>query len=598
MSISSQIHTLITAAVSAADAGHTDDAAVLLQEALDHDFMAEIAMALYALECGRGSNTPVDLRPHLNEIVALPAPDGIPGERRRAITGDHDDDAFDFFGSELIVDMGAPDSNARIITPDFDQPATRRPSSALRKTIEAVDHTAAATPFVADHSASPAAEPAPELDASDPFARLVDDLSVSSSFTTRPPVPFAPAGFGADDAFEELDDLDDLQYLDDFDAAAVAAGTSQLAVRRVGDAAPGIDVPSDDSVIQEQSYSAEHPPVVSPPVPAPVPEDPVAGIVEAAMRGEVTRARYAAVAPAPPPPTHRRSPTHRASDAHEISPPDAHNGPPVTGLPLAPRGTTEANPIVAHTQEHQEHDDLDDFDLFGEAPATQRQVSGTPAEALPDKQAAGDEPARPYPQTMSGMPQTFKTSPLSPVLERPSVEFTRNPVPAPGAPTDMQPRSVLTPVRPMVAPEPSPDVSPSSAAANAGSPEPVDFERRSGAAFSQRNHSLVRHTAGETSDRGARRELHGAGTYSATGISESTDGRKHPKFRLAMTTVLKKRPLSREQRQQLNPRSMFLLDQVDGSASVADLIDISGLPAADAMELIQLLLHDNMVEAL
>jgi hypothetical protein len=65
-----------------------------------------------------------------------------------------------------------------------------------------------------------------------------------------------------------------------------------------------------------------------------------------------------------------------------------------------------------------------------------------------------------------------------------------------------------------------------------------------------------------------------------------------------MTTVLKKRPLSREQRQQLNPRSMFLLDQVDGSASVADLIDISGLPAADAMELIQLLLHDNMVEAL
>jgi hypothetical protein len=265
---------------------------------------------------------------------------------------------------------------------------------------------------------------------------------------------------------------------------------------------------------------------------------------------------------------------------------------------LSPRGTTEANPIVAHTQEHQEHDDLDDFDLFGEAPATQRQVSGTPAEALPDKQAAGDEPARPYPQTMSGMPQTFKTSPLSPVLERPSVEFTRNPVPAPGAPTDMQPRSVLTPVRPMVAPEPSPDVSPSSAAANAGSPEPVDFERRSGAAFSQRNHSLVRHTAGETSDRGARRELHGAGTYSATGISESTDGRKHPKFRLAMTTVLKKRPLSREQRQQLNPRSMFLLDQVDGSASVADLIDISGLPAADAMELIQLLLHDNMVEAL
>jgi DNA-nicking Smr family endonuclease len=50
------------------------------------------------------------------------------------------------------------------------------------------------------------------------------------------------------------------------------------------------------------------------------------------------------------------------------------------------------------------------------------------------------------------------------------------------------------------------------------------------------------------------------------------------------------------QRHQLNPRSMFLLDQVDGMCSVQDLIDISGMSQAQALEVLRQLLQEGWIE--
>lgn len=525
--VSPQIHTLLTAAATAADAGHIEDASVLLQEALDHDFMADIAMALHALENDAAAELPFDLRPFIGGLVRIPpAREGLyeaPTSDAQASSDlSADDDDFDFFGSELVVDVDelntshgndtapAPpsaspldfDDDDSLLTLDDDRPSTSP------ETVPVPMQTPASSPDVAEEI-----ESLSQLDAS------------GINLSTR--------------TFEDIDGLEDLDALfaDGFTGNSPPDGDSNFSFDADDDISDlSDDLPEDSSNGRSDRHA-------------------MMDDATSSMSAPGGRARYAASAPAPPPPSHRRSSTPtgdlsvpletRGTD-DDVSDISARTG------SAAPRyrAPSEASPLASMSHVTETDDDLEDFDLFGDSPPPSASHDTAPVTAPTARQAAMP--------TLSGM--------ASRVQE------------------DTNPSGLAT-------------------VANENQGPAAEFDNP---AVSGVNSTISRHrssleksdfvSARQTHDTGSRRSIHGAGTYRAAGMSEDTGIKRRAAFRVTSTTVLKKRPLTRDQRQMLNPRSMFLYDQVDGLTTVEDLIDISGLAMDEAMVIIEQLVHDNMVD--
>jgi hypothetical protein len=510
-SVSPQIHTLLTAAATAADAGHIEDANVLLQEALDHDFMADIAMALHALENEATKTLPFDLRPYLGQLVRIPAAKSGTYDAGESDPAGEDDD-FDFFGSELVVDVEEIDSDAQTSEPPLRQDVNSYdeidPYEDSVMTLDD-DDLEILPNTVPVPTQSPLRGSEEETDEVEPAAVDMSDLNLSAN------------------TFKEMDDLAGLDELfDDTRQSKASAASGNFSFG----GEPEVEE-DDDSDMD-----------------APAPNTSAPG----------GRARYAASAPAPPPPSHRRA---SVATGDVSVPPGEHSDPGdwdrPTVLPKAPshpprhRATSEASP-AASIAYNQEHDDLDDFDLFGDSPPPTKDGDSPPVTSPVTRQTSM--------ATLSGLPSRVQG--------------------------DTNPSGLATVTN-----------------ENQGSPIEFDSPAVSGVnstLFKGRPPSPRSDFAGSrrANDTGSRRTIHGAGTYHGGGTSEDTGIKRRTEFKVTPTTTLKKRPLTREQRQILTPRSMFLYDQVDGMATVEDLVDISGLSLEEAMLIIEQLVHDNMVEVL
>lgn len=310
------------------------------------------------------------------------------------------------------------------------------------------------------------------------------------------------------------------------------------------------------------------------------------------------RVRYAASAPAPPPPSHR---TARTGSAEAVLPaPGDHSGlfrapgmatpasvevsapgdlpgdgaltlPPVSnatphddldllGVPSAswPRSVPRDPPgaSVLETGRHDDEvgvDDLEDFDLFGPAPGVP-----TPQPVLPP--AGAPDRATPFQATLQGRPSAqapeLQPPPAGTAPSRRPVEITRE-VPVVGHPP---PRSPVE--------------------------DPFDSEPPSARVFRPAGSGV--HAA---QPRGSSQGVNVSNVPTAGGRPT----RELEPLPMPMTAVPTLTKVA-AQRHQLNPRSMFLLDQVDGMCSVQDLIDISGMSQAQALEVLRQLLQEGWIE--
>lgn len=510
--VTPQTRSLLSAAISAADHGYFDDAHLLLRDALDTEFVPEIAQAMTAIERRKPDSSSIDLRPELQSLfMAVDPVVQAPATPTRSVPLADDDfsDDGDFFGSEVVI--------------DFEE----IPDGSLGKKI--VDYRPT----------------------SDSYERIPTNLSQ-----------------------------------------------------------PNID----PAQLERQAAS---------------------------------RARYAAAAPAPPPPSHRRS-ARTPSREHQVLRNDDTSSPtlsvqephPVSRLPQrTPPGTVGLSDRPA--------DDFgdfgdDDFDLFGQDAAHQ---SGThpqnaPVSLLPEPQSATTPHSATDPVNSSAR-ATLHGMPHDTVSERDTVQVavpadpgrhrttSAMPHPATGLAPITQPVAALVPAPPMPStvdlrqrrsgPTETPssgsvtvEPTPSSfipAKQTAESPPAADEAQRPEFQTEERSARFRvahgRSTAGQTSGDRPHRQLH-------TGVDEGDrpaarrevlGGNLAPKpvdvaaeLKLLGHRILKRNVAAiQAARASLTPRSMFLLDQIDGMSSVEDIVDVTGLPAHEAYTMIRQLVDRGLV---
>jgi hypothetical protein len=505
--VTPQTRSLLSAAISAADHGYFDDAELLLRDALDAEFMSEIALAITAIERRDPSRRSLDLRPELRSLFA-PSETDHQGDHRAVAPSENESIPADDFWSEVVI--------------DFDE------------------------------------------------------------------IPEAP-------------------------------GTQGNAVSPVTDT----DQPQSQGLSQ---------PNIEP------------GHLE---RSASSRARYAAASPAPPPPAHRRTTQNMSLEAHRLHsdelPPSGSNHDADSVSTLYERSPSRKTSTLAVAPDDFDDFDFDDLGGAGSLPEPQpqlaqplresstidgRQQSETPF--LPTEAVqASVETAPPELVYVASERDTVMVEAVPELLlEREVQRVTGTPVSeiadseeqpvvtdaSPSTPEsahnpvakDEQPLTATAPIAELKVTPSSSSVYPQQSSGPQHRTEIVQepefqTEERSARFRVAQARAASRHTSTER----PYRQIH-SGVDAAEGRAPTREilgGTLAPKpvdvsaeLKLLGRRILKRNmPNIQAARASITPRSMFLLDQIDGYSTVEDIVDVTGLPAHDAYTLIRQLVDKGLV---